>query len=284
MLDIRPKSAHFATSGKKNTTTTRRFTQHLPQEWSSDAFLRPPFSWLDDLYALCCIKTWPDFNWLNADASLPVRFVSQQMLDEQTLCYESFIHTYEQVPTRPQNWHDLFNALIWKQFPRSKSALNRLHMTDINAVGSNQRTPRRNRITHFDECGVLMIYSTEEIPNLLKQHEWHAAFVDRRSDWGTRVQALVFGHANYEMLLKPYIGLTGKWLGIQVPKDYFSWDNKQQLAYVDEKLVERLEQQNCLGERGALWPLPLLGVPGWWPDNEHAAFYANQNYFMPKRK
>jgi hypothetical protein len=32
-----------------------------------------------------------------------------------------------EVATRPDNRHDLFNALIWLAFPRSKAAMNRRH-------------------------------------------------------------------------------------------------------------------------------------------------------------
>jgi hypothetical protein len=30
-------------------------------------------------------------------------------------------------------------------------------------------------------------------------------------------------------------------------------------------------------------PLPLLGVPGWWPANEDPAFYADASVFRPQR-
>ena len=32
-----------------------------------------------------------------------------------------------------------------------------------------------------------------------------------------------------------------------------------------------------------LAPLPVLGVPGWWPDNEAQGFYDNSDYFRPGR-
>ena len=31
-------------------------------------------------------------------------------------------------------------------------------------------------------------------------------------------------------------------------------------------------------------PLPVLGVPGWWPDNEDPAFYADAGVFRPVRR
>jgi hypothetical protein len=30
-------------------------------------------------------------------------------------------------------------------------------------------------------------------------------------------------------------------------------------------------------------PLPVLGVPGWWPENEDFAFYADARVFRPLR-
>ncbi|WP_102798693.1 DUF3025 domain-containing protein [Bowmanella denitrificans] len=284
MLDNRPKPAHCATNAIKNKPTARRFADSLPQQWMPEVFKYAPFSWLASLFALREIMNWPDYQWLNQDAKLSVAFVPQHCLDLQSLCYESFIATHSKVPTRQHNWHDFFNALIWRQFPLSKSALNRLHMADIKAHGTLQRTPRRNRITHFDECGVLLVYSDPVIAQLLKDHQWLEAFWQHRSSWGKQVQALIFGHANYEMLLNPYIGLTGKWLGIQVPACYFDWPQWEQLRWVDQHLQHRLAQENCLGEKGVLSPLPLLGVPGWWSDNQQADFYRNSDYFMPKRK
>jgi len=31
-------------------------------------------------------------------------------------------------------------------------------------------------------------------------------------------------------------------------------------------------------------PLPVLGVPGWWPANADPAFYANAQVFRPRRQ
>jgi hypothetical protein len=30
-------------------------------------------------------------------------------------------------------------------------------------------------------------------------------------------------------------------------------------------------------------PLPVLGVPGWWPDNESPSFYEDADVFRPPR-
>ncbi|MDF2180256.1 DUF3025 domain-containing protein [Aliiglaciecola sp. CAU 1673] len=261
--------------------TSLRFADSLPQQWHTDFLASEPFALLERLFRLSEHQDWPGCEWLT-QADLPVSFATQQSIDFAGLSYEEFIAHHGLVPTREHNWHDLFNALVWRQFPRSKEALNLLHMADIQKHGAKQRTPRRNRITHFDECGVLLAYSNEDIPRALSQHQWQTAMVDKRHAWGNEVKAFVFGHANYEMLLNPYIGLTGKWLGIAVEPGFFDEKEEAQLRHLDNALHIRLQEQDCLAHKGALHPLPLLGVPGWWPANESPAFYDNQSYFMPK--
>ena len=38
-----------------------------------------------------------------------------------------------------------------------------------------------------------------------------------------------------------------------------------------------------MGRAAALPPLPVLGIPGWWPPNEEEGFYADEQVFRPKR-
>jgi hypothetical protein len=54
-----------------------------------------------------------------------IRFVASGELGDDN--YEHRIYTSGQVSTRPQSWHDLFNALVWMRYPRIKTALNSLH-------------------------------------------------------------------------------------------------------------------------------------------------------------
>ena len=42
--------------------------------------------------------------------------------------YEQRIFEQGLVPTRPANWHDFFNALIFLLFPQTKKEMNRLHV------------------------------------------------------------------------------------------------------------------------------------------------------------
>ncbi|GGD68258.1 DUF3025 domain-containing protein [Lacimicrobium alkaliphilum] len=265
-------------------SAARRFSVNLPQQWKRSAFIREPLARLHQLFSIAELSQWPDCDWLNQHSGLEYEFVAQKELDMAGLGYEEFIHRYRQIPTRTQNWHDLFNALIWRQFPRTKAALNQLHMQDISRVGAKQRTPKRDRITHFDECGVVLAYTADSgIPELLRSHQWQQAMHENRQSWGESVQAFIFGHANDEMLLHPYIGLTGKWLGVEVTADFFHPQAclTQRLQVLDCALHKKLLTEDCLAVKGKLYPLPLLGVPGWWQQNQQPEFYLNTAYFMP---
>ncbi|CAM5212301.1 hypothetical protein ALON55S_02729 [Alishewanella longhuensis] len=88
-------------------------------------------------------------------------------------------------PTRAENWHDFFGALIWCLFPKTKALLNQLHMAEIAEHGQQQRSKLRNKLTLLDECGVLVCLEPEQLAHaeLLRQHQWQQSFVTKRSDW-----------------------------------------------------------------------------------------------------
>ncbi|MEQ3641179.1 MAG: DUF3025 domain-containing protein [Alteromonas sp.] len=220
-------------------------------------------------------------------------FVAQSEFGEdESRYYETIIGEDNRVPTRESNWHDLFNALIWIQFPNTKALLNTLHVNDINKFGISPRTARRNRITHFDECGVVLAVETPKDNNTadleafltsLATHNWHEVFIKQRNTWAGDVTPFIFGHANLEMMLNPFIGLTGKWLAVAVPEGFSQLSQWQQRNELDNAMVKRIAQLDDFQQAPILKPIPLLGVPGWHhpqPDS----FYDNEEYFRPARK
>jgi hypothetical protein len=59
--------------------------------------------------------------------------------------YESHILETGLVPTRPDTWHDVLNALVWLRFPRFKAALNAAHGAAIAFETGAWRGRRRTR-------------------------------------------------------------------------------------------------------------------------------------------
>ncbi|STB69314.1 Protein of uncharacterised function (DUF3025) [Chromobacterium violaceum] len=197
--------------------------------------------------------------------------------------YETHIGATGEVPTRAENWHDWFNALAWLAWPRSKAALNRRHVRAIGR-GEVKRGPLRDAATLLDECGIVVATADPQLGQLLDDMRWQALFIERRQDWGRRIAAFTLGHALMETGLAPHIGWCGKALIVEVDEDFFGRDEDEQTARLDAQLAARLDDDAFLASPRALCPLPLLGIPGWWPDNEDPAFYDNADYFRPTRR
>ncbi len=236
-------------------------------------------------------QTWPTCEQLNQLIPDDVTNVQGQILTliEQTpqllsdgLYYEQRIYQQGLVPTRDANWHDFFNALIYLLFPKTKSEINRLHCEHIDLYGQQKRSKCRDALTLLDECGVLIPYCDPSLAEKLQNHQWKDVFVQSRDAWGERIDAVVIGHANYEKALTPYIGFTGKALYLQVAPDYFRLNLLEKYQYLDTILADNLS--HLMQDNSHLYPLPMLGVPGWWPENGHEEFYDNQDYFRAKRK
>ncbi len=253
-----------------------------------------PFEQLEQLFALSQFDQWPNAQGLNQLAQkggvqgIP-EFVCQSQLADMQDYYEQIIFERNLVPTRPNSWHDLFNGLIWLQFPRTKGLLNQQHMQDIQQFGVSPRSKRRNTITHFDECGVVLTYEAGDIKGKtaiqqLALHQWQNALVKERQLWGTQINSFVFGHANLEMLLNPFIGLTGKWLAIEVSAGFSKKDYSQQVLEVDQILHKIISEQGIFAQSKPLKPIPLLGIPGYWAVNQDPEFYTNTDYFRPLPK
>jgi len=262
------------------------------QQWRADFYnISHIFRDIKQLLRGSTWSSWPSCQQLNQLLPSDVTNVQGQVLTliEQTpqllsdgLYYEQRIYQQGLVPTRDANWHDFFNALIYLLFPQTKKEINRLHCEHIDLYGQHKRSKCRDALTLLDECGVLIPYCDPDLADKLQNHQWQEVFVDARHRWGTDIDALVIGHANYEKALAPYIGFTGKALYIKVEQEFFRLNLLEKYQYLDTILAVNLSA--LMQDNSHLFPLPMLGVPGWWPENEQSEFYDNQHYFRAKRK
>ena len=201
------------------------------------------------------------------------RFVDQCSFDNDPRYYEQIIAEDKVVPCRLSCWHDFFNGLIWLEFPKTKWLLNRLHMDDISRFGTHPRTPKRNRITHFDECGLVLQVNSEKgmaLVDQLAQHQWKTVLHANADVWGKDIKPIIFGHANLEMLLNPFMSLTAKWVVVETASN------------MDEALASLLIERDCFNLKGCFKPLPLMGIPG-WDKNQNSAYYENKQVFRDKK-
>lgn len=214
----------------------------------------------------------------------PIRFV---LPDESATAYEVRIHTSGEVPTRVGDWHDFFNALAWCVWPRTKAACNALHLQEIAARAASAeegRGPRRDALTQFDECGVLVVSADPEIPALLAAHQWEAAFWQRRASVRANTRFLVFGHGSWDQLRQPFFGLCAKAIHRVVEPDWLDLPPSVQQAETDAWLAAHLTTRFPTLTPRAFSPLPLLGIPGVTPASEDVGYYRDTRQFRPRRR
>lgn len=201
--------------------------------------------------------------------------------------YEAFIHRTGQVPTR-DNAHDAFNGLVWWRFPATKARLNRLQAAEIARLGiGGRRGPVRDALTVFDENGALL-HAPPTLWAALRARDWRMLFVTQRA-WWREATLVLFGHALLEQLQRPHKALTAHVLCVPMPAPppdpgpNAHGDDMGPHSW-DAALAATLD-----GWSAEAWaakpftPLPVLGVPGWWPDNVHASFYDDTRVFRPPR-
>ena len=199
----------------------------------------------------------------------PVRFVHQEMLPAGQ-AYEPFIFERGQVPTR-EGLHDFFNGLIWLHFPHTKRRLNALQAAAIAADGIGPvRGPLRDALTLFDENAALL-----QVPDALWEalcaRDWRRLFVEQRPLW-QQARVTLFGHALIEKLVQPRKDITAHVYRVPLDVPPESLDTWLAGDLAPERLAHKPFQ-----------PLPVLGVPGWWPANEVPAFYDDAQVFRPRR-
>ena len=209
------------------------------------------------------------------------QFVPQTAMPEGT-AYEQFIFDTQQVPTR-DNLHDFFNGLAWIVFPQVKQKLNALQAFEIKTHGVQAtRGPLRDALTVFDENAAFM-QPSPELAHALQQRQWQKAFVQLRSQWQGQ-PPILFGHALLEKLVLPYKSVTAHVFIAQAAINLEAnittvedWDARISVALNPATL-----NPAALAPKPFL-PFPVLGVPGWWPANENAAFYDDAQVFRPVR-
>ncbi|MEW9570675.1 DUF3025 domain-containing protein [Rhodanobacter sp. Si-c] len=222
---------------------------------------------------------WPSIDALNAarPAGMRERFAAQtRELLADGLHYEQRIAERGEIATRENNWHDLFNALVWLRHPALKRALNARQMTEIARMGSKQRSRVQYALTHFDEAGAVVALRDPALLPLWDAHDWHGLFWRERAAWlDGRIQVELFGHALLEHALTPGQLLVGKALAIAGPD--------VSTAAAVEACAEAIRTGEVLCDPLELRPLPLPGVPGWHPDNGLEAFFNEAACFRPAR-
>jgi len=202
-----------------------------------------------------------------------------------TLAYEERAWLHGEVETRPDNWHDAYNALVWLAFPQAKGTLNRRHylaMTTRRTSSCKDRGRLRDALTQFDECGIVVACADMSLWDAIRGHRWREVFSGRREDVNAKMRFFLFGHASMDSLRAPFVGLTAKALCMGVDDPWLERNADSQRAAVDTWLAAQFDGADESFSR-TFQPIPLLGIPGVTPENEDPAYYDDTRQFRPKR-
>ena len=239
------------------------------------------------VYATPPLAAWREYDdWFARDEFPPVadlndgwagaagrRFVEQTPeLLADGLHYETRIARHGRIATRAGNWHDFFNALVWRRYTAIKASLNARQVAEIGVMGDKARSRAQCALTHFDEGGVIVVVRDATLLDLWDAHDWHGLFWRERAAWHDgRIAAQVFGHALLEMALVPDTVITGKALAVDAS------------IVSDAAVASAVASAHALNDPQELRPLPISGIPGWHRDNADEAFYREAPCFKPLR-
>lgn len=208
---------------------------------------------------------------LNGEPDNAVVFVPQAELSAGEP-YERYIFNSKQCPVR-EGLHDFFNGLCWMRFPQTKKRLNQLQAAEIDSRGVQAvRGPVRDALTLFDENAALL-QAPPALWQALMDKDWQRLFVSLRPLW-TQARLVLFGHALLEKLVQPR--------KVVVAHVYLAQVTIGSIAKLDTWVAADLNVAKLASKPFA--PLPVLGVPGWWPENEAPAFYDDPKVFRPPRR
>jgi hypothetical protein len=201
-----------------------------------------------------------------------IEFVPQSALPPG-MGYEHYMAQTGQCPTR-ENLHDFFNGLCWLRFPQTKAKINQLHAAELERAASAPPPPRgpvRDALTVLDE-NAAFLRAPPPLWQALEARDWPRLFIDLRPLWA-QAQLVLFGHALLEKLVSPRKPITAH--------VYRAQPAAESIEALDAWVAADLSAAKLADK--PFTPLPVLGIPGWWPQNETLSFYDDPLVFRPRR-
>ena len=236
---------------------------------------------------------------IRTGGGMPIRFVAPAPGAAGAIepHYEERVYREGAIETRPGNWHDTFNALAWLSWPRTKAALNVLHLLEMTAAAERLERPAECRVpqpdtrrgaardmaTLFDENGIVFACADSALEQLIRGFCWTEAFSERRDRCQANLRCFVFGHALLDKARAPYKGMTGHALIFPVSREFLQRPISLQVDVLDACAAAWFADRSNLDSPRRFAPVPLLGLPGNCDDNADPAYYDDIIVFRPGR-
>jgi len=266
---------------KQSQKTKRVFISPAREIVNKTIFRHPVFNDVAEFLPWAEGEQWPKVESLNSSTrKLTHRYTGMPLVFEKQTAdlvldgmhYEQRIFQSGQIATREDNWHDLFNAMMWLKYPRLKSALNARQWNDVHLHGLKTRTPGQCAITLFDEAGA-NVTMPDEIPECWKLNDRHGLFIDHADAWlSGRARVAVFGHALLDHALVTETLLVAKCIVLE---------DKADLPLSLDGIADAIYSENRLLANRELRTLPLCGIPGWHSASDSAEFVRTAACFSP---
>ena len=200
------------------------------------------------------------------------------------LDYERAIAERGEIATREGNLHDALNALAWLRFPRTKAALNAVHVQAAAAATGNTRNRARDAATLLDESGLLLCCIDAGLVALLQARAWRQLFWERRDDVAHGMQPQVLGHGLAEKLVVPYRALTASVLIIATSPALAAGAGDacetMDATVVDAKAAATIAAPGFGPD--LLTPLPIAALPGWDTECIGRVLFDDLSVFRPR--
>ncbi len=240
-----------------------------------DCFARPPS--VAELDATACAAG------LRRAGGAPLRFVAASARRESALDYERRIATRGEIAVRAGSLHDFCNALAWLAFPRTKAALNAVHVASRPASAAGTRSRPRDAATLLDESGMLVACADTTLLRQWDARDWRTGFGDLHATPTAPLRAVAIGHGLLAKCVRPYPTLTAHALVLPVTASRLPAAPEAFAAALDAAAAQWIADAGAAWSPASLRPLPLAALPGWAGAASGTLRFDDASVFRPRR-
>jgi hypothetical protein len=228
------------------------------------------------------LNRWARDAALTLPGGTPLTFVDAPRAPSSALAYERRVATRGQIATRPANLHDACNALAWLRYPKTKAALNAMHVAFPMVEPDHGRVRQRDAATLLDESGMLVACADAGLVGLWNAHRWRDAFWDRRDDVVAGMRVVAIGHGLLAKLVAPFRAITAKVLVLNLDAAALPAGPSQLAAALDDAAAAAVSARGRAFAPEDLVPLPVAALPGWDAEGLGAGLFEDAAVFRPR--